>query len=352
MRQHIIEAHGITKYFKTRVQFVFAWESAWLIKILLALRRREVRVTRALDHVDLRVEKGEIFGLVGPNGAGKTTLTKILCTLLTPDEGNATICGHDLLTEYHKIRRLVSVMCVGGWVAFDAFLSVRENLLFFTKLYGLDEKEALKRVDEVIDVVDLKDAADKSVWGLSHGMRHKLILAKGLTLRPEIFFFDEPTVGLDPSSASQVRKYIREDIQDNMGKTVFLTTHYMPEAEELCDRVAIMDKGRIVACDTPENLVRRLKGRRVLEIEASNISPSVKKEVEVLRNVEGVGVAIEDPITLGGSIRIHTEDIEEVTDAALALLRHHGCQVLFVDTVEPTLEDVFIELTGGLEHYG
>ncbi len=212
----------------------------------------------ALDGVSLTIEQGELFGLLGRNGAGKTTLIKVLTTLLAPTSGKAFVNGLDVTRNVMPVRRCIA-MVSGGEQSGYGILTVREQLWMFAQFYGVPSREAHKRIDELLAVVDLGDQANQKVYALSTGMRQRMNLCRALVSDPEILFLDEPTVGLDVEAARAVRKYVRSWIHQNPRRTVLLTTHYMFEAEELCDRVAIIDHGHIVAQGTTNDLKRALQ---------------------------------------------------------------------------------------------
>jgi ABC-2 type transport system ATP-binding protein len=207
----------------------------------------------AVDHVTLQIDKGELFGLLGPNGAGKSTLIKMLTTMLRPSRGTASIFGHDIVQETDAVRSHIGVVFQDATL--DGKLTGRENLDFHAQLYGLDRDDRHERVKEVLDLVGLRDKADMMVEKYSGGMQRRLAIARGLINHPQVLFLDEPTLGLDAQTRRHIWEYIKElNVREEV--TILLTTHYMEEADRLCERLAIIDRGRIVALDTPE----RLKG--------------------------------------------------------------------------------------------
>jgi ABC-2 type transport system ATP-binding protein len=292
----------------------------------------------ALDGVDLRVEEGELFGLLGPNGAGKTTLIKILATLLLPTSGRALVDGIDVAVDPTSVRKRIS-MVSGGEQSGYGILTVRETLWMFSQFYGVSGKVAQKRIDEMLQVVDLADQAGTKVSGLSTGMRQKLNFARGFMSDPKILFLDEPTLGLDVEAARKARHFIKKWVTCP-GKTVLLTTHYMLEADELCDRLAIIDRGRILACDAPVNLKRMIQRESVFHLDVDTLS-----EAESLRSIAGVR-------NLAYTHRNgHTElkfilDSEAAIAQVVAGITERGSQIRTLQKTEPTLEDVFIELVG------
>ena len=243
-----IDARGIRRVYKTKQQVVVA-----------------------LDGIDLTVEPGEFFGLLGPNGAGKTTLIKILTTLLLPSEGTARVFGFDVATETKQIRRIMN-MVAGGEQSGYGILTVREQLWMFSQFYGLGAREGWRRVDELIEAVSLSEQRHQRVGTLSTGQRQKMNFARGLLNDPWIFFLDEPTLGLDVSAARAVRELVLEWRAAVPGRTVLLTTHYMAEADELCERIAIVDHGRILAIGSPGELKRRVQRESIFRLELDRLA--------------------------------------------------------------------------------
>ncbi|MDA8219354.1 MAG: ATP-binding cassette domain-containing protein [Dehalococcoidales bacterium] len=296
-------------------------------------------LVKALDGVSLRVEEGELFGLLGPNGAGKTTLIKILVTLLLPSGGRALVDGLDVTTQAGQVRRRIS-MVSGGETSGYGLLTVREQLWMFSQFYGLPGKEARGRIDELLEIMGLAGDADKKVYNLSTGMRQKMNICRGLVSDPKILFLDEPTLGLDVAVARDVRAYVKRWVAERPERTILLTTHYMMEADELCDRVAIVDHGQVVACDTPEGLKRRVQEGVIYRLRVAS--------------VEGVGHLAELPAVSGVQQTPHDGylevDVALADESALAdviaLVGRGGGRLLSLETHKPTLEDTFIALVG------
>src|SRR4029078_2591282 len=211
----------------------------------------------ALAGIDLDVKTGELFGLLGPNGAGKTTLIKILTTLLAPTSGQAWVDGHDVVAEAAAIRPKIN-MVSGGESSGYGILTVRENLWLFARIYGVANADVQSRIDRMLRVVALRDKANSRASHLSTGQPQQMNFCRGFITDPKILFLDEPTLGLDVTSARAIRAFIREWMKERPERTLLLTTHYMAEADELCDRVAIIDRGKVLACDTPAALKRRV----------------------------------------------------------------------------------------------
>jgi ABC-2 type transport system ATP-binding protein len=294
----------------------------------------------ALEDVNVKVHAGEIFGLLGPNGAGKTTLIKILTTLLSPSTGKAWVDGLDVETEAAEIRRRIN-MVAGGETSGYGLLTVRENLWMFAQFYGLDYKTTNRRVDELLELVGLSDRKSTKIADLSTGLRQKMNFVRGFITDPHIVFLDEPTLGLDVGASREVRSYIKQWVLEYPEKTVLLTTHYMAEADELCDRVAIIDRGKILACDTPFHLKHTLQRDIIFRLQVTHLPEAAN----LVCDVEGVRQCIHRHVDE------HTElnlilDAEDVLAAVIAALSARQARLLSLEKREPTLEDVFVALVG------
>jgi ABC-2 type transport system ATP-binding protein len=297
----------------------------------------------ALDGVSLEVREGELFGLLGPNGAGKTTLIKILTTLLAPTAGAAWVDGKDVVREAHAVRPLINVVS-GGESCGYGVLNVRENLWLFTQIYGVSNADAKNRIEQMLDVVDLADKATTKVSHLSTGQRQKMNFCRGFITDPKVLFLDEPTLGLDVNAARSIRKFVRAWLAERPSRTLLLTTHYMMEADELCDRLAIIDRGKVLACDTPANLKRRVQEFPLFQIGVAPGPGSMKLDA-----VPGVHQATETAGPTAVDWKVSLAE-EAVIGAVVQRIVESGSRILSLKKVEPTLEDVFIELVGhGLE---
>ncbi len=303
----------------------------------------------ALAGIDLEVAPGEFFGLLGPNGAGKTTLIKILTTLLLPSAGTARIFGFDVATETKKIRRIMN-MVAGGEQSGYGILEAREQLWMFSQFYGLGAREGWRRVDELIDAVGLGEQRHQRVSTLSTGQRQKMNFARGLLNDPWVFFLDEPTLGLDVSAARAVRELMVGWRAAVPGRTVLLTTHYMAEADELCERIAIVDRGRILAIGSPAELKRRVQRESIFRLELDRLAGG-PAGLARLPGVVSAVVAVNSPSEAGAPAR-QTVVINLVLheDSALAgvvaALDGLGAHIVALAKSEPSLEDVFVELVG------
>jgi len=289
----------------------------------------------AVDSVSFSIETGELFGLLGPNGAGKTTIINMLTTLLLPTAGDAEIAGYDLRRDPARIRNNIGIIFQDP--SLDIGLTGRENLEFHAMMYSIGSDERKKRIREVLDVVGLTDKADILVENYSGGMKRRLEIARGLIHYPKVLFLDEPTLGLDAQTRRSIWEHIRK-LNRNYGTSVILTTHYMEEADYLCDRIAIIDQGKIIALDTPSGLKNRLRGDCVsLEIEGkADIFSAVLEEKdwvkEVVQNGKMLDVIISD----------YEKNIPDIFQTAGGL----GIGISSINFNKPSLEDVFLRLTG------
>jgi len=302
-------------------------------------------VLKALDNVSMGIRKGELFGFLGPNGAGKTTLIKIFCTLLLPTSGSAYVRGHDVVKEASSVRKIIN-MISGGETPGYGILTVAENLWFFSQLYGIRGDVAKARVKELLEAVGLADQEKTRMNRLSSGMKQRLSVARGFMNDPEVLFLDEPTLGLDVLSAKKIRGYIRNWVNTHLEKTVLLTTHYMAEADELCDRVGIIHEGRVVACDEPSTLKAMVKDKTVFQFQVAGASDYTR--LNVVKGVVGLSWAhhIESDTSTLKVVLSEEAAVAEIESA----LKELGSRILSVESPEPTLEDVFIHLVGkGLE---
>ena len=296
----------------------------------------------ALDGVSLEVRPGELFGLLGPNGAGKTTLIKILTTLLAPSAGTAHVDGLDVVTHAAEIRPRIN-MVSGGESSGYGILNVRENLWLFARIYGVPTALAHERIDKMLEIVGLTDKAKSRVSHLSTGQRQKMNFCRGFITDPKILFLDEPTLGLDVTSARAIRAFIQEWLKEKPERTLLLTTHYMAEADELCDRLAIIDRGKVLACDTPTALKRRVQKYPLYEL---TLAPGAGADGWAgVAKLPGVhqSTATTTPTTVELKVSLSEEP---AIGAVVQSLVAAGGHILSLKKVEPTLEDVFIELVG------
>jgi ABC-type multidrug transport system, ATPase component len=299
------------------------------------IRRKPLEV-EAVRGISFAVEQGELFGLLGPNGAGKTTTIKMLITLLLPTSGEARVLGHDVVEHAREVRKRIGYVFGGDRGLYER-LSALDNLRYFAELYGVSGKAQRLRIDEVLELVGLKGREQERVEGYSRGMRQRLHIARGILHDPEVVFLDEPTLGVDPVGARELRQMIADLV--TAGKTVLLTTHYMFEADALCDRIAVIAKGEIVGAGTPTELKSRVADGRVTEIEVFGVDEAAVGRLRAIRGVTAVTVEERDQKQL---LIVQTTGERELT--ALLLAELESFEVGRVASREPTLEDAYISL--------
>ncbi|MGH9923120.1 MAG: ATP-binding cassette domain-containing protein [Nitrososphaerales archaeon] len=293
----------------------------------------------ALRNVDLTINYGEILGLLGANGAGKTTFVKILATLLLPSEGKASVYGFDVTKQAKQIRKIINLVS-GGETPGYGILTVRENLWFFSQLYGLSGNLAKERVKQLIHDMELEEYVETRMHKLSTGFKQRLNLARGFINDPKVLFLDEPTLGLDVINAKHIRKYVKDWVRGDKSRAVLLTTHYMAEAEEICDRIAIIYNGTIVACETPQTLKASMEKSTVVRIDVKNNS-SLSFE-----NMSGIiGSSIDSNSNGITKIKVVLDD-ESRIPLLVSHLADNGCKIMSINTSEPSLEDVYIKYVG------
>ena len=292
----------------------------------------------AVDGISFSVEHGEIFALLGPNGAGKSTLIRMLTTLLPATSGTATICGHDVVKEADTVRRLIGV--IPQAMTSDMELSVEENLLIYAKLYGVPRERRKRLMTDLIEAVELTKWKDKPVKNLSGGMRRRVEIARGLVHEPRVFFLDEPTTGLDPVSRVAVWEMLRQ-LKETRDLTVLITTHYMDEADKLCDRIAIIDHGKLVALDSPMKLKASISGSNILEVSFPTTPAGWEDRLKALPEVEAVSG--HDNV-----FRVATRNGPATTMALLEAAAQINLPVHSLSVQSTTLDDVFVHYTGRL----
>jgi ABC-2 type transport system ATP-binding protein len=301
--------------------------------------KRSIKEVVAVDDISFEIKSGELFGLLGPNGAGKTTTVKMLATLLIPTKGTATIMGYDVVRDANEVRKRIGFI-FGGERGLYWRLSGIDNLRYFASLYAVDPDVSKKRIPYLLDMVGLKERGNERVEGYSRGMKQRLHVARTLLHDPEILFLDEPTIGLDPVGARDFRLVIR-NLQSEQ-KTILLTTHYMFEADSLCQRVAVIDKGTIVALDSPSELKKHVADLSVIEIETFGTSDEIVNRLRALPFVDSLHVEEQDQRQM---LLIQTaRGAEAVPDVMNSL---NGTRVGRVIVREPTLEDAYVRLVGG-----
>ena len=292
--------------------------------------------TVALDRLDFTIPKGIVFGLLGPNGSGKTTTVRILSTLLMPTTGTAAVCGFDVVSQSARVRRKIGLI-LGGDKGLYGRLSGVDNLRYFAALNHLSRRESEKRVWEVLKLVGLTDAARRLVEQYSRGMKQRLHIARGLVTDPDVLFMDEPTIGLDPTGALELRRLIPQLIVE--GKTILLTTHYMSEADELCSRIAIVNKGRITASGTPTDIKRKFSNIKILEVIFRNGGDNGADRIANLEGITNVTANHDGPLT---RLVVQTRPDAEIEHHVKTLIGSSAIQSIVHR--DPTLEEAYLSI--------
>jgi len=326
---YAIETLGVTKRFPQ--------PKGYRELLTSPLKRKEIT---ALEDVSITVAKGELFGLLGPNGAGKTTLIKILCTLILPNEGRAFVNGYDVAKSGQKIRKCIGYV-VSEERSFYWRLTGRQNLKFFATMNNLTSSQSMERIDQVVRLTGLGADIDKVFKDYSSGMRQKLAIARGLLTNPEILFLDEPTRNLDPVIAQDVRTFIREQLVNEKGKTVVLATHNMHEAEKLCDRIAIIDRGRVKLCDSLNKIRELLDEKTKYVLKVSGAMERLSEAISGLRHEYGIRGPIAEPSSNGPLFRLEVDTRKELISPVLEELLRNSINVQACYPEGESLEELF-----------
>jgi ABC-2 type transport system ATP-binding protein len=299
--------------------------------------RKDRRETLALQGLNLTVRKGSVFGLLGPNGAGKTTTVRILATLLTPSSGTAAVMGFDVNRQANDARRCIGLV-LGGERGLYRSLTGRENLRYFAALNDIPPKAARRRIDELLETVSLADAGETRVEEYSRGMRQRLHIARGLLTDPELILLDEPTIGLDPIGALELRQMIPQ--LASQGKTIFLTTHYMLEADLLCETVCLINRGAVVAMGSPTEIKQRFSKTRIIEVNCTDLAPLAEK----LRGIPQVGRVESRMDGVFQKLTLHIEEGAFIQKEIVACLGADAIESMYER--EPNLEEAYISILG------
>ncbi|AKB56234.1 daunorubicin ABC transporter ATP-binding protein [Methanosarcina sp. A14] len=289
---------------------------------------------KAVNNISFTVKQGEIFSFLGPNGAGKSTVINILTTLRKLQKGEARVNGYDVAKEPNSVRRSIGI--VFQMLCLDHEMTVSENLEYHGRIYSMKKKERNKRIEELLKLTDLESKKDTLGKDLSGGMKRRLELARGLMTKPAVLFLDEPTIGFDIQTRMRMWEYLREIKRE--GTTIFLTTHYMEEADQLSDRISIIDQGRIIVTGTSDELKNKL-GKDLIYLETSDN----KAAAEILRSLESVKSITEDTKSLRIMIR---EDVTHVLPQIMEKIRREGIDIIIVNIKKPSMDDVFVHYTG------
>jgi len=296
----------------------------------------------AVAGVSLQIQRGEVFGLLGPNGAGKSTTIRMLCTLLEPTSGTARINGYDIRNQANQVRQSLGIV-LGGERSVYWKLTARENLAYFASLYHIPPALARRRIDELLERMNLVARADDLVEKFSSGMKQRVAIARALLANPPVILLDEPTIGLDPQAARQVRELIKE-LQAE-GHTILLTTHYMEEADQLSNRIGIIDQGRIIALDTPTALKERIRSEDIVHLEISGWRPELEKTLQRIPGLDGLAISYTGRDSVW-EVSLQTANSRAILPGILDSLNHNGTRLVNMNIEKPSLEDVFIHLTG------
>ncbi len=296
----------------------------------------------AVNGVDLQIHRGEIFGLLGPNGAGKSTTIRMLCTLLEPTSGTASVNGFDVVKQANEVRRSLGTVLAGERSIYWK-LTGRENLEYFAALYHIPAAVTKKRVDDLLERMEIKDRANELVEKYSTGMRQRIAIAKALLARPPILLLDEPTLGLDPQAARNLRELIATLKEE--GHTILLTTHYMEEADQLSDRIGIIDTGKVIALDTAENLKRRIDQKEIIRLELTGWHDDLNEKLKNISGVETLTTRKQGEADLW-EVNMHSSNSRATLPRIVEAISGNGTRLVNMNIVKPSLEDVFIHLTG------
>jgi ABC-2 type transport system ATP-binding protein len=333
---YAITTSGLTKTYKSKIRNAEQRTSFF---------SRKSRIVTAVDRLNLEIRRGELFGLLGRNGAGKTTLVKVLCTLLPPDEGTASVNGFDVVKQQMQVKRSIGTIFSLGERGFFWRLTGYSNLEFYAAINNVPRQGRRERIMKVLELLDMKDVAFEKFQKYSGGMKRKLALARALLPDPPVLLLDEPTTGLDVVSSRNIREFIRNDLSRKEGKTVLYTTHYIEEAAQICDRIAILHRGKLIAVDTPTVLKDMTKKGDVLD---ATVRDMTSAQINALRGMNGVRslvAEVQDSVLGQTHLRLRLENTDDLP-TIFDFFFKEKIKLINFKQEEPTLEDAFIELTG------
>ena len=342
--QPAVKIVDLRKGFDSRVRSIHSSiEVRNFLSIIMGRRDSKVQ---ALDGVNLEIPSGVVFGLLGPNGAGKTTLIKVLSTLILPDSGRATVEGYDVVKSPRAVlQRLQAVLAEG--FGFERRLTGRQNLEFYSTLYGLPRAEARAKIDEVLGLSGMTDFADDAFQKYSTGMARKLLVCRALLTNASVLLFDEPTAGLDPNAAAEFRRFLKDVVVKERKKTILWTTHNLWEAQMMCDRIAVLDHGRIISEGSPAEIRRRIAERVTITLTLASSIDRVNEVLEAkLRSIDGVVTVDASEGSEDGSVIVSMEGTRDLDyNAVIDLLSSTRVKVIGMEATQPTLEEAFMKLT-------
>jgi ABC-2 type transport system ATP-binding protein len=341
-KEEAINIIGLTKRFDASVRRITS--SIELKNFLKILNGKTDKGIVALDDVNLSIKEGQVFGLLGPNGAGKTTLIKILSTLIIPDSGKVTVMGYDVVKSPRAVlRRLQAVLAEG--LGFERRLTGRQNLEFYATLYGLSKQEARERADELLRFSGLESFADEMFQKYSTGMARKLLVCRALLTNASILLFDEPTSGLDPVSAKEFRVFLKDVLVRERGKTLLWATHNLWEAQEICDTIAVLNKGKVVAVGTPSEIRNKMAEVVSIRVELLNEDLTDTRKLEQIGSVTGVMSFEARNSVQDGRVILSIEAAKEVDyNSIFKIIISSGFRIAALEATQPSLEEAFIKL--------
>lgn len=352
MTEYAIETYNLTKKFASRIftrpyhiETSVQSPTVFFYDLFYRFRRARVREIVAVDHVNLSVKRGEFFGLLGPNGAGKSTLLRLLCGLTLPTEGDVKVLGYDVVKDAEKVLEVVNYVpgTFTGGILMHHALTAKQNLERAADIFNAPKN----KVDELLKFVRLENYANVRVGVFSSGMVARLVLCFSLMKEAPIYLMDEPMAGISFELVKELSSYLKNHLNRELGATIVYATNHLNEAAMMCDRVAVMDKGRVIAVDNIQNLIKALGRKEIIEIELINMSSKLIEELKFIDYVDVVRSEFKRPEIGSGSLRVHTVDSRISLPRIIDTIVRHGGKVCYLKIVEPTLEDVFTYLVGG-----